>query len=214
MTAGQNQLSDIERQFAARTLVCAYDRAGVGASDPPARTPRSVRELVGDLDAFAAAARAAPPYLLVGQSMGGNVVFAYAQAHPQKVAGFVAMNPVPPAETWLRAAKKAMTKREFADERSFYRGERGNDESTSFLDPVLSNPLPSRMPYTIVYDDDCNGDSFCRRIVKAETESTKSLAAVGDGGRFLHVKGAGHEIFTGNPELVQKTINDVLNKAR
>ncbi len=34
---------------------------------------------------------------------------------------------------------------------------------------------------------------------------------VGDGGRFVHPKGAGHDIFTSDPQVVQKTINDVLN---
>jgi pimeloyl-ACP methyl ester carboxylesterase len=87
MGGDQHQLSDIEARFAERTLVCAYDRAGVGASDPPAKTPRPVSELVADLDAFAAAADARPPYLLAGQSLGGNVVFRYTQAHPEKVAG-------------------------------------------------------------------------------------------------------------------------------
>ena len=80
MGGGQYQLLDIENRFARRTLVCGYDRAGIGASDPPAKTPRPVSGLVADLDAFAAAADARPPYLLVGQSMGGNVVFMYAQA--------------------------------------------------------------------------------------------------------------------------------------
>ena len=78
---------------AEKTLVCAYDRAGVGASDSPAKTPCPVSELVADLDAFAAAPGVRPPYLLVGQSMCGNVVFTYAQEYPDNVAGFVSMNP-------------------------------------------------------------------------------------------------------------------------
>src|SRR4051794_16090923 len=132
---GQNQLADIEQRFTDRTLVCAYDRAGVGGSDPPAKTPRPVSELVADLDAFLAAADAHPPYLLVGQSMGGNIVLMYAQAHPEKVAGFVSMNPVPPAETWLKAIRKVVSKRDFATERSyFHRGEGAdNPEHTSFV---------------------------------------------------------------------------------
>ena len=39
----------------------------------------------------------------------------------------------------------------------------------------------------------------------------ESLAAVGDGGRFVRAKGAGHNMFDVDPELVQETINDVLN---
>lgn len=210
MGSGQHQLSDIEERFAEKTLVCAYDRAGVGVSDSPAKTPRPVSDLVVDLDAFATAADARPPYVLVGQSMGGNLVFMYAQEHPDKVAGFVSMNPVPPAETFLDEAKKVETKAEFADERSFYRG--GNDEGTSFHEPMLSDSLPSSLPYAVMFDEDCGGDTdFCGRILPSLIQTTKSLAAVGDGGRFVRATGSGHDIFAVNPELVQKTINDVVN---
>ena len=213
MGGGQHQLSDIENRFAGRTLVCAYDRAGVGASDAPAKTPRPVSELVADLDAFAAAADARPPYLLLGQSMGANVVFMYAQMHPEKVAGFVSMNPVPPAETFIDAAKKVETNAEFAEERSFNRG--ANDEATSFQEPVLSDRLPSSMPYAVMFDEDCGGDTeFCARILPPLIRTTRSLAAVGDGGRFVRAKGAGHDIFSADPELVQETINDVLTDAK
>jgi pimeloyl-ACP methyl ester carboxylesterase len=106
MGGGQEQLASIEDAFGGRTLVCSYDRAGTGQSDPPSKRPRPVSALVADLDAFAKATKAQPPYVLVGQSMGGNVVFMYAQTHPEKVAGFVSMNPGPPAETFLPAAKR------------------------------------------------------------------------------------------------------------
>ena len=211
---GQYQLEDIERRFAARTLVCGYDRAGVGNSDPPAQTPRPVSELVADLDAFAAAADARPLYLLVGQSMGGNVVLMYAQEHPEKVAGFVSMNPVPPAEMWINAVKKVMTKHEFAAERAYYRGAGpDNPEHTSFLEPTLNRSLPSTMPYAVMYDNDCDPgtDDFCRRILAPELRTARALAAVGDRGRFVRAKGAGHDIFTSDPQLVHKTISDVLN---
>ena len=212
---GQSQLGNIERRFARKTLVCGYDRAGVGNSDPPAHTPRPVSELVADLDAFAAAAHARPPYLLVGQSMGGNVVLMYAQQHPEKVAGFVLMNPVPPAETWINAAKKVMTKREFAAEQAYYRGAgAGNPEHTSFLEPTLNRSLSSTMPYAVMYDNTCDpgpGAGLCRRVLAPELRTTRLLAAVGDGGRFVRAKGAGHDIFTSDPQVVQNTINDVLN---
>jgi pimeloyl-ACP methyl ester carboxylesterase len=115
--------------------------------------------------------------------MGANVVFMYAQEHPDKVAGFVSMNPVPPVETFLDAAKNVETKAEFADERSFYRG--GNDEATSFHEPMLSHSLPSSLPYVVMFDEDCGGDTdFCGRILPSLIRTTRSLATVGDGGRF------------------------------
>jgi pimeloyl-ACP methyl ester carboxylesterase len=210
MGGGQDQLAGIEDALAGRTLVCSYDRAGTGESDPPSKRPRPVSALVADLDAFATATKARPSYVLVGQSLGGNVVFMYAQTHPEKVAGFVSMNPGPPAETFLPAVKKVETKDEFADELSYYRGE--NDEGTSSHEPTLSHPLPATMPYVVMFDEDCDGDTeFCRRVLPPLTASMRALAAVGDGGRFVRAKGAGHDIFAHDPKLVQKTINDVLD---
>ena len=119
------------------------------------------------------------------------------------------MNPVPPAETFIEAAKKVETKAEFAEERSFFRGV--NEEGTSFQEPVLGAPLPSSMPYAVMFDEDCGGDTdFCARILPPLTRTTRSFAAVGDGGRFVRAKGAGHDIFAADPELVQATIEDVL----
>jgi pimeloyl-ACP methyl ester carboxylesterase len=213
MNGDQEQLSNIENALAGRTLVCSYDRAGTGQSDPPPKRPRPVSELVADLDAFAAATSAQPPYLLVGQSIGGNVVFMYAQTHPEKVAGFVSMNPGPPAKTFLPAAKKVETKEEFAGELSDFAGH--NDEGISAHEPTLSRALRADLPYVILFDEDCDGNTgFCRRILPPLTAAMRSWAAVGDGGRFVRAKGAGHNIFKTDPELVQRTITEVLNRAR
>ena len=52
------------------TQVVAYDRAGVGASEP-ASTPRTGQDVVRDLHALLMAAQIPRPYVLVGQSWGG-----------------------------------------------------------------------------------------------------------------------------------------------
>lgn len=207
----QGQLWSVEQHLAKRTVVCAYDRAGVGKSDPPAKTPRPVDEVVADLDAFIAAAKVEPPYFLVGQSAGATIVFMDAQAHPDTVAGFVSMNPVPPSKTFVAAAKKVETKPEFQDELAFYRGE--NEESISFStsERMLTDPLPPAMPYAVMFDEDCGGATdFCGRILPPLTANMKLLAGVGEGGRFVRAKGAGHDIYSTNPELVRQTIDDVL----
>ncbi len=70
------------------TRVVAYDRAGVGASEP-APAPRTGREVVGDLHALLLAARIPGPYVLVGQSFGGYTARLYAHRYPDDVAGMV-----------------------------------------------------------------------------------------------------------------------------
>ncbi|MDQ3875400.1 MAG: alpha/beta hydrolase [Actinomycetota bacterium] len=207
----RDQLAIVEERLAERTVVCAYDRAGLGSSDPSPTTPRPLSELVSDLDAFIEGAELETPVVLVGHSAGATIVFMYAQAHPDKVAGFVSMNPVPPSKTFLAAARKVETSGEYQAEIGFYSG--ANDESVQFTtsESMLKNPLPPTMPYAVMFDEDCDGDSeFCGRILPVLTRVTRMLARVGDGGRFVRAKDAGHEIYGTRPELVFQAIEEVM----
>ena len=116
------------------------------------------------------AAEIEPPYLLVRQSMGANIVFMYAQAYPDEVNGFVTMNPVPPYTDWIRRAHAVYSsKAELrSNEISFYEG--ANDEQVAFqsTDGMLADPLPDPMPYTVMFAEDCGGEpssatGSCRR---------------------------------------------------
>ena len=71
---------------------CAYDRAGMGFSDP-GPLPRDAEHRVADLRALLKAARLAPPYILVGHSLGGLDARLYAFKYPKEVAGLVLVDP-------------------------------------------------------------------------------------------------------------------------
>lgn len=83
---------------------CAYDRAGVGMS-PPADGTRTTRDQVADLRAALAEAGVAPPYVLVGFSLGGWNTMVFAADHPEEVAGAVLVDVRPPeaSRRWLAA---------------------------------------------------------------------------------------------------------------
>ncbi|HSL31730.1 MAG TPA: alpha/beta hydrolase [Anaerolineales bacterium] len=70
------------------TRVCAYDRAGMGKSDP-APIPRTGRDMMMDLHALLMEAKVPGPYVLVGHSLGGFVVRLYADEYPGEVIGIV-----------------------------------------------------------------------------------------------------------------------------
>lgn len=67
---------------------CAYDRAGLGRSDPGPR-PRDGIAIVSDLEALLARAGEPGPYILVGHSMAGLYVRLYAARNPAQVKGVV-----------------------------------------------------------------------------------------------------------------------------
>ncbi len=74
---------------------CAYDRAGMGLSDPSPE-PRDGIHVARDLERLLAAANVAPPYVVVGHSMAGARVHLFANRNPDKVVGLVLVDSTTP----------------------------------------------------------------------------------------------------------------------
>lgn len=90
--AGQGDFSlswaEILPEVAKFTRVCAYDRAGLGWSDPSPR-PRTAEVMVDELHTLLSIAELPGPYVLVGASTGGMNVRLFAHKFPEKVAGLI-----------------------------------------------------------------------------------------------------------------------------
>ena len=89
----------VQRRLTAQGVhSCAYDRAGLGHSDPgPA--PRDGLHVVGDLEKLLQAAHQPGPYVLVGHSMAGLHLHLFAVRNPRMVAGLVLVDAATPAAT-------------------------------------------------------------------------------------------------------------------
>jgi pimeloyl-ACP methyl ester carboxylesterase len=85
----------------------AYDRAGLGHSDPgPA--PRDGRAVVADLAALLRELDEVAPVVLVGHSMGGLMVRLFALTHPDRVLGVVLVDAVTPDVLKLKGGPAAV----------------------------------------------------------------------------------------------------------
>ncbi|MBZ0290706.1 MAG: alpha/beta hydrolase [Anaerolineae bacterium] len=73
-------------QLAETTHVVAYDRAGLGWSDP-GTTPRDAAKSARQLHALLQAASIPAPYVLAGHSYGGLVIRMFADLYPAEVVG-------------------------------------------------------------------------------------------------------------------------------
>ena len=82
----------VQDQIAAKTRVCAYDRAGYGRSTGAAG-PRDTQSETADIAALLKAAKLPGPYVLVGHSMASFNVRLFAYQHPKAVAGIVLVDP-------------------------------------------------------------------------------------------------------------------------
>jgi pimeloyl-ACP methyl ester carboxylesterase len=83
-----NHWGQVPAQLASTTRVLAYDRAGLGWSDP-ARGPRPASRLVDDLFALLDALAIDEPVVIAGHSYGGAVARLAAGRAPGRVAGVV-----------------------------------------------------------------------------------------------------------------------------
>ena len=76
----------------AETTVCTYDRPGTGTSDPAPDRRRTMADLCAVQGEVLAQLPVRPPYVLVGQSGGGNLSIGCAARHPERVAALVTID--------------------------------------------------------------------------------------------------------------------------
>jgi len=82
------QYADVQRKLSSSHRTCAYDRAGLGWSDP-SRQPASARNLEADLEQLLGRIDLPSPYILVASSAGGLDIELFVRKRPERVAGIV-----------------------------------------------------------------------------------------------------------------------------
>ena len=98
LIAGRNDTAlswgPVQAALAGRAHAVAYDRAGLGDSDPDRQTP-STERTVADLSRLVNVV-SAEPCLVAGHSYGGLLALVFAAYHPASVAGLVLVDPALP----------------------------------------------------------------------------------------------------------------------
>lgn len=90
----------VQPEIARTTRVCAYDRAGLGWSEPGPE-PRTQQQAARELQILLTNGEISGPYLLVGHSLGGLTSRMYASMYPDQVAGMVLVEGTNP-DSWIR----------------------------------------------------------------------------------------------------------------
>ncbi|HVR72134.1 MAG TPA: alpha/beta hydrolase, partial [Vicinamibacteria bacterium] len=78
----------VQPEVARFTRVCAYDRAGLGYSDP-GPSPRTAGRIAHELARLLDRAGIVGPVVLAGASIGGLYARVFTSEHPERVAGLV-----------------------------------------------------------------------------------------------------------------------------
>jgi len=104
--SGAADFAAIQQKLTAKGLrSCAYDRAGMGYSDPGPK-PRDGDAIVRDFERLVAASGEPGPYILMGHSMAGLYVRQFAVRNPDKVVGLVLVDAVTPDMIQLPGAQR------------------------------------------------------------------------------------------------------------
>jgi pimeloyl-ACP methyl ester carboxylesterase len=78
----------VQQQLSPHSMVCAYDRPGMGWSEP-ASAPRDPDTINAELDLLLRQADVPGPYIVVGHSYGAIVTRVFAATYPHQVVGAV-----------------------------------------------------------------------------------------------------------------------------
>lgn len=179
-----------QAKLATFTRACWYDRAGIGWSDPP-RGPRTSATVIGDLHEVLRRAGVAPPYVLVGASIGGEYARVYTSRYPQDVAGLVfvdSSHPDEPEPPFMLSA--------------FNRMSQGARQSLCASLPFMARFgilrfISSRMGGSVPSQSSAENEILAKLSARPEAlrvDAEQGCTAT-DGGRLVPTRG------TGNPEL-------------
>lgn len=204
-------------QFA-RTF--AYDRAGLGKSDPSPAT-KSVEHMVSELHSLLVSAKVAPPYILVGHSLGGAIVQLYAFTYPDEIAGLVLVDPEDgrllerlharmPADQW--DARQKMLDQMMSQASPAQKAELQESNSSG---NALAKALPLPKVPTVLLTGTLKDPSFpgnpLEQDLKLELQN-ELLAKLPDAQHVL-VPNSRHYIQEDAPDLVINAIREVINGA-
>jgi pimeloyl-ACP methyl ester carboxylesterase len=87
----------VQPELSKTTRVCSYDRAGMGWS-APRPGPRDADQIAGELHALLQQAGINGPIVLMGHSIGGLYLRAYASRYPQNLAGLILVDSSTPLQ--------------------------------------------------------------------------------------------------------------------
>lgn len=217
---------------AEQTRFCAYDRAGLGTSDPAPEAVRTSKDMADDLDALLTAAHIDRPYVFVTHSMGIWNLVLYAKAHPENVLGVVAVDPrgAEVSAQWLAAlpaeaadeAEGIALMRE--DLTGFETDPTANDDHLDLVAASLEAVAAMEPPDLLFGDkpvvvlsaaNSPDNWSDLPASLKPEFDqiwfdAQKAVAAESSNGTVMTVEDSGHGIQDEQPQAVLTQILDVL----
>lgn len=196
----------VQPSAAKTTRVCSYDRAGRFRSDPRPVEVAPVELVVQELHMLLRNARVAPPYVLVGHSIGGLLTRYFTQKYPTEVAGLVMVDSS--YEGQFTAGSPIATSR----------GETMDAGAAS--QELLNSGDLGRRPLVVLEHgipfgpDDLGGQTPYPDIELIWRAYQKRIAQMSTNSRLVIARYAGHGIPRAQPGIIVRAIRQVVTAVR
>ena len=200
--------------------VCAYDRLGVGNSDPPPAR-QTFGDLADQLDAVVTALHLHRPVVLVAHSLGGTVAVTWAEQHRDDLAGLVLLDATP--STYLQTVMTKFPRRgstagaELRSSLATLLVPHANAEHLAGRQGLLTGTfgdLGSAPVTALTHTVSEWGDVTAKQGALLDSTwltGQQAWADLSSNGRVVSVPDAGHEIQVDQPAAVVDTVRQVVS---
>ena len=209
---GKDVWDGVLPQVAKNHRVLAYDRPGYGASQKTT-TPRDPCTIAAQQRALLGQAGLKPPYILVGQGLGGLYQYVYARLYPQDVAGLILLDPTHPQQ-WQRMQTDASTYAMLLKTRRklmFNSTETAEFDAQAQCLQHIDMKTPLRAPAMLLVRDKFGIEEMgsYETLVRAQEKDWQRLSGAP---AIERITGAGYDIQKDNPVIVNEAVKMVVKK--
>lgn len=211
--AGIASWTTVHSEVAKFTRVVAYDRAGLGQSEPGPK-PRTAKQFALELHTALKNAGINPPYVLVGHSMGGITIRVFADMYPQEVAGLVLVDPSQEGfNDWIKAHPSQKLKEADAQMKDAPEGIRAEAAGVdASYEQGRKSKLPAKVPIILLVGTQ-NPSGIDPAVASVWLAKHKKWAKKVPQAKLVLAEKSGHMIQFQQPELVVDAIKEEVNQA-
>src|SRR5438309_7231113 len=211
--AGIASWTTVHSKVAKFTRVVAYDRAGLGQSEPGPK-PRTAKQFAIELHTALKNAGINPPYVLVGHSMGGITIRVFADMYLGEVAGLVLVDPSQEGfNDWIKAHPSQKLKEADAQMKDATEGIRAEAAGVdASYEQARKSKLPAKVPVILLVGTQ-NPSGIDPAVASVWLAKHKEWAKKVLQAKLVLAEKSGHMIQFQQPELVVDAIKEEVNQA-